>query len=129
MPAQTKRIVPTEIANKLMYNFQSFFSALLTIPVIQLARPKAKPASSIGTVGKGFEAFVILDENINKEQLLTRFQKAIDQETEWARRSENKLNGNFAQHAPAELVEKEKEILAEAKRKIEKLQSYVSELK
>ncbi len=88
-----------------------------------------KPASSIGTVGKGFEAFVILDENINKEQLLTRFEKAIAQETEWARRSENKLNGNFAQHAPAELVEKEKEILAEAKRKIEKLQSYVSELK
>ena len=88
----------------------------------------AKPASSIGTVGKGFEAFVILDENINKEQLLARFE-AIAQETEWARRSENKLNGNFAQHAPAELVEKEKEILAEAKRKIEKLQSYVSELK
>ena len=88
-----------------------------------------KPASSIGTVGKGFEAFVILDENINKKQLLTRFEKAIAQETEWARRSENKLNGNFAQHAPAELVEKEKEILAEAKRKIEKLQSYVSELK
>ncbi|MCQ2593175.1 MAG: class I tRNA ligase family protein, partial [Treponema sp.] len=89
----------------------------------------AKPASSIGAVGKGFEVFVILDENINKEQLLARFEKAIAQETEWARRSENKLNGNFAQHAPAELVEKEKEILAEAKRKIEKLQSYVAELK
>jgi len=90
---------------------------------------EAKPASSIGTVGEGFEAFIIVDENINKEQLLTRFQKAIDQETEWARRSENKLNGNFAQHAPAELVEKEKAILAEAKRKIEKLQSYLDELK
>ncbi len=89
---------------------------------------EAKPASSIGTVGEGFEAFIIVDENINKEQLLTRFQKAIDQEKEWARRSENKLNGNFAQHAPAELVEKEKEILAEAKRKIEKLQSYVDSL-
>ena len=65
----------------------------------------AKPASSIGTVGKGFEAFILVDESINKEQLIARFQKTIEKETGYARMSENKLNGNFAKHAPANLVE------------------------
>ena len=88
----------------------------------------AKPASSIGTVGKGFEAFVLVDETINKEQLLTRFQKALEKEQGYARMSENKLNGNFAQHAPAELVQAERDRLAESQKKIAVLESYIKEL-
>ncbi|MBP3741591.1 MAG: valine--tRNA ligase [Treponema sp.] len=90
---------------------------------------EAKPASSIGTVGKGFESFILVDENINKEQLIARFQKTIEKETGYARMSENKLNGNFAKHAPANLVEEEKERLAESQRKIKTLESYLAELK
>ena len=89
---------------------------------------ESKPESSIGTVGKGFESFIIVDETINKEQLLARFKKTLEKEQGYARMSQNKLNGNFAQHAPAELVEKEKQILEEANRKIEKLQSYIDSL-
>ncbi len=88
----------------------------------------AKPASSIGAVGKGFEAFVLVDENINKEQLLIRFQKAIEKETGYAKMSENKLNGNFAKHAPAELVQEERDRLAESQKKIATLESYLKEL-
>ena len=88
-----------------------------------------KPASSIGTVGNGFEAFVLVDENINKEQLLQRFQKTLEKEQGYARMSENKLNGNFAQHAPAELVQAEKDRLAESQKKIATYQSYIAELK
>ncbi|SEQ36302.1 valyl-tRNA synthetase [Treponema bryantii] len=88
----------------------------------------AKPASSIGTVGKGFEAFILVDESINKEQLIARFQKTIEKEQGYARMSENKLNGNFAKHAPANLVEEEKARLAESQRKIATLQSYLKEL-
>jgi len=88
-----------------------------------------KPASSIGTVGKGFESFIIVDENINKEQLIARFQKSIEKETGYARMSENKLNGNFAKHAPANLVEEEKERLAESQRKIKTLEGYLADLK
>ena len=87
-----------------------------------------KPASSIGTVGKGFEAFVLVDENINKEQLLTRFKKAMEKEQGYARMSENKLNGNFAQHAPAELVQAERDRLAESQKKIATYESYIKEL-
>ena len=90
---------------------------------------EAKPASSIGTVGKGFESFIIVDENINKEQLIARFQKSIEKETGYARMSENKLNGNFAKHAPANLVEEEKKRLAESQRKIKTLEGYLADLK
>ncbi|MBO4629465.1 MAG: valine--tRNA ligase [Treponema sp.] len=89
---------------------------------------EAKPESSIGTVGKGFESFILVDENINKEQLITRFQKTLEKEEGYARMSQNKLNGNFAQHAPAELVQEERDRLAESERKIETLKGYLKEL-
>ena len=88
----------------------------------------AKPESSIGTVGKGFESFILVDENINKEQLVTRFQKTLEKEEGYARMSENKLNGNFAKHAPENLIQEERERLAESQRKIETLKSYLKEL-
>lgn len=88
-----------------------------------------KPTSSIGAVGAGFEVFVLVDESINKEQLMTRFQKAIEKEQGYARMSENKLNGNFAKHAPENLVQEERERLAESQRKIKTLEGYLAELK
>ena len=88
----------------------------------------AKPSSSVGTVGKGFEAFILVDESINKEALIARFKKEIETETGWVKKSEAKLSGNFAQHAPKEIVEAEKAKMEESKRKIEKLQSYVDSL-
>ena len=87
-----------------------------------------KPSRAIGTVGEGFEAFLLVDESINKEQLAARFTKAIAQEESSIKRSESKLNGSFAQHAPAELVQAERDALAECKRRIEKLQSYLKSL-
>ena len=88
----------------------------------------AKPASSIGTVGVGFEAFILLDESINKEQLLTRFQKTLEEHKKYAERSQNKLNGNFAVHAPKEQVEAEKAKLQEELNVVEKMTSYIEEL-
>ena len=89
---------------------------------------EAKPESSIGTVGKGFESFILVDENINKEQLITRFQKTLEKEEGYARMSENKLNGNFAKHAPENLIQEERDRLAESQRKIATLESYIKEL-
>ena len=88
----------------------------------------AKPHSSVGTVGKGFEAFILVDESINKEALIARFKKEIETETGWVKRSEAKLSGSFAQHAPAEVVQAERDKMEESKRKIEKLQSYIDSL-
>ena len=86
------------------------------------------PAKSIGTVGTGYEAFLLVDENININQLAAKFKKDIDWEKENVRRSENKLNGKFAEHAPAELVQAERDALEVAKSKIEKLEGYLRNL-
>ncbi|MBO6217998.1 MAG: valine--tRNA ligase [Treponema sp.] len=90
---------------------------------------ESKPVKSIGTVGTGFEAFIILDENINKDQLLLHFQKDLEKDQKDAERTEAKLNGKFAEHAPAEVVQAERDKLAETKRRIEKLTSYIEALK
>ncbi|MDE6737072.1 MAG: class I tRNA ligase family protein, partial [Treponemataceae bacterium] len=88
----------------------------------------AKPAQSIGTVGTGFEAFILIDAAVNKEQLRARFQKDIEKTTAEVARTEAKLGGKFAEHAPAELVQAEREKLDEAKRRIKTLHSYISAL-
>ena len=89
---------------------------------------EAKPASSIGAVGTGFEAFILIDENINKEQLLARFNKDLAKTQADAQKIEAKLSGKFAEHAPAELVQQERDKLEEARRRIEKLADYIKAL-
>ncbi len=88
-----------------------------------------KPASSIGTVGTGFEAFIILDDNIDKETLKKHFDKDLAKAQGDAQKIEFKLNGKFAEHAPADVVQTERDKLEEFKRRIEKLNSYIEELK
>lgn len=88
----------------------------------------SNPEKSIGAVGKGFEAFLLVDESVNKEQLRQKFTRDIEYETENVRRSTNKLNGKFAEHAPAEVVQEERNRMEEAQRRIEKLNSYLKNL-
>lgn len=87
-----------------------------------------KPLNAIGTVGTGFEAFIIVDESINKENLKKRFEKSIETENDHIKRSEAKLSGSFALHAPKELVDEEKAKVEEAKRRIEKLTEYLGDI-
>ena len=87
-----------------------------------------KPASSIGTVGSGYEAFILLDEKIDKDSLKKRFDKDLQKTKGDIQRSEAKLNGKFAENAPAEVVQAERDSLAESKRRVEKLESYIKEL-
>lgn len=86
------------------------------------------PEKSIGTAGDGFEAFILADEGINKEQLKAKFAKEIRQETEAVQRISGKLSGSFAQNAPADIVQAERSRLEEAKQRIEKLQSYLKNM-
>ena len=89
---------------------------------------EAKPDSAIGTVGRGFEAFLLLDESVNREQLRARFEKEMRESESIASRSQAKLSGKFAEHAASELVEAEKVKLEENMRRIEKLASYIASL-
>lgn len=96
--------------------------------VAQIAFADKKPASAVGTVGTGFEAFILVDQSINREQLLVRFQKSLETEKGWIKRSEAKLSGSFAEHAPPELVAEERAKCEESRRRVEKLQSYIDNL-
>ncbi len=87
-----------------------------------------KPAKSIGTVGTGFEAFILLDDSINTEQLAAHFKKDLEKAQADAKKIEAKLGGKFAEHAPAEVVQAERDKLEELKRRIEKLTSYIETL-
>lgn len=96
--------------------------------VAQVDFVDSKPARSIGTVGTGFEAFIMIDESINIDQLRAHFQKDLEKTMSEASKIEAKLGGKFAEHAPAELVAAEREKLENAKRRIEKLTSYLETL-
>ena len=91
--------------------------------------PADKPANSIGTVGAGFEAFIITGAEVDRTQLAVRFTKELEKEKQAVSRLTAKLsNINFTDHAPAEVVEGEKDKLHEAERRIEKLTLYLHDL-
>ncbi|MGL4985532.1 MAG: valine--tRNA ligase [Treponemataceae bacterium] len=87
-----------------------------------------KPQKSIGTVGEGFEAFILTQEGLDVEQLVARFTKEINTESAFIAKLEAKLSGDFAKNAPKNVVEQEKEKLSSAKRRVEKLSFYLSGL-
>lgn len=94
-----------------------------------LASPADHPKGAIGTVGKGYEAFVVAGEGVDPATLAARFIKEIEKETQNVSRLEAKLlNANFTANAPAEVVQIEREKLAEMQRRIVKLGSYVKDL-
>lgn len=88
-----------------------------------------KPKGSIGTVGKGFEAFIIVSDGLDPENLKSRFEKEIQKEQENEAKLNSKLsNEKFIAHAPQSVVDAEREKLAEIQHRIEKLKLYVGEL-
>ena len=101
---------------------------MLLSGVKNLTFTDAKPHGAIGTVGTGFEAFLLASEGIDSAQLKARFQKEITNETAFIQKVEAKLSGKFAENAPAEVVEAEREKLSTAQRRVEKLNSYIENL-
>ena len=94
-----------------------------------LENPKDKAKGSIGTVGKGFEAFIVPGEGADPEKMVQKFKKELEKEEGNFSKLKGKLsNEKFVAKAPAEVVEGEKEKLNEIQRRIEKLKAYVSEL-
>ena len=94
-----------------------------------LESPGDKAKGSIGTVGKGFEAFIVPGEGADPEKMVQKFKKELEKEEGNFFKLKGKLsNEKFVANAPAEVVEGEKEKLNEIQRRIEKLKAYVSEL-
>ena len=97
--------------------------------IVFIASPADKPANSIGTVGTGFEAFIITGSEVDRSQLTLRFTKELEKEKQAATRLTAKLaNTGFTDHAPAEVVEAEREKLQQAERRIQKFTQYLQDL-
>ena len=79
-------------------------------------------------MGEGFEVFLLVEGSINLDQLLARFKKELANEQAFADKVSAKLSGKFAQNAPAQVVEAEREKLENTRRRIEKLTSYIDSL-
>ncbi|MGP1432616.1 MAG: valine--tRNA ligase [Treponema sp.] len=91
--------------------------------------PSGKPANAIGTIGIGFEAFIITGAEVDRSQLTARFTKELEKERQNLSRLTTKLaNTNFTAHAPAEVIAAEQEKLHEAERRIEKFTLYLEDL-
>lgn len=95
-----------------------------------LAAASDRPKGAIGTVGTGFEAFVVVGEGLDPAALITRFEKEIAKEEQAASKIEAKLsNAHFTANAPVEIVAAEREKIAEIRRRIEKLGQYIQDLR
>ena len=94
-----------------------------------ITTPKDKPRNSIGTVGSGFEAFIVTGSGVDRAQLTKRFGKELEKEKAQAERLSAKLhNPNFADHAPPDVIEGEKLKLQETERRINKITLYLQDL-
>jgi valyl-tRNA synthetase len=94
-----------------------------------LAFQDARPAHAIAAAGKGFEVFVHVTEAIDAPKEITRLTKEKDRVRGEIQRTETKLaTSSFVERAPKEVVDKEKEKLAELTRLVGKIDGYVAAL-
>jgi valyl-tRNA synthetase len=93
----------------------------------QAERPTA--AGTIAAAGKGFEVFVLIKEAIDAPKEIARLRKDIEKAQSEIQRTEGKLaNAAFTERAPKEVVDREKDKLAELARLIGKIEGYIRAL-
>ena len=88
-----------------------------------------KKDGSIAAAGKGFEVFVFIREAIDAPKEIARLARDRERAEAEKKRTEAKLaTAAFVDRAPREIVDREKEKLAELSRRIEKIEGYVRAL-
>jgi valyl-tRNA synthetase len=89
----------------------------------------ARPSGAVGLVGQGFEIFVFIADAVDMGVLKQKFSRELEKDRRFTGGLEAKLeNRQFLKNAPPELVAAEKIKLAEAKKRIEKLEAYIRDM-
>jgi valyl-tRNA synthetase len=107
---------------------------LAGIGTLEIADPDkteglARPKTSIGLVGSGFEAFVFISEAVDTAFLKQKFTKELEKDRFFISSLKTKLtNDKFIKNAPPELVNGERIKLDEAVKRTEKLVSYIRDM-
>jgi valyl-tRNA synthetase len=89
----------------------------------------SRPSGAVALVGRGFEAYAQVREAVDTGRLVEKLRREIERDRQYAERTKAKLsNPGFLDSAPAEVVAKEREKLAEAERRSGKYIQYIEEL-
>lgn len=110
----------TDNANIITEN-KAIYMRLANLEDLQINAPKSEGAISF--VESGVEVYLDFSSAVDTEKERARLEKEIATVAPYVISLEAKLAGDFATSAPAPIVEKERTKLAEAKEKLQKLQS------
>lgn len=112
--------------SKLLEENKSLFIRLANLEEVTVNEKVAPGAVSF--METGIEVSVDLAGTVDVEKEKIRLEKEVATVAPYITALEAKLAGDFATNAPPQIVEKEKQKLAEAKEKLEKLQQQISSL-
>ncbi len=88
-----------------------------------------RPQGSVVLAGRGYEAYAMVRESVDVAKLLEKLGKETERDRSYALRTRAKLaNPGFVASAPAEVIEREREKLAETEKRIAKIERFVEEL-
>ena len=97
---------------------------------VQISDRLPDTGGSIAAVGTGFEAYVFIKDAIDVDKEIARLEANTEKSRKLLAQAEKKLNNDgFLNNAGEDIVRKEREKRDELTRKIEKMESYVQELK
>ena len=132
-PAKKVNLICTsanETDNRLLEHFKPFIVALAKIDKISLMDKSESLPASASAVIDHLELHIPLAGAINKEQELSRLNKEFKKLQIEVERGINKLNNDkYTANAPAEVVENERQKLANNQTILKKLQSHYTRIK
>ncbi|MCX6779995.1 MAG: valine--tRNA ligase [Candidatus Magasanikbacteria bacterium] len=111
---------------ELLQSNSEIIKALARLENLEISSQATKSTTAVGFVEGGIEVFIDLAGVVDMEKEKERLKKELESITKYIAGIEGKLNNaEFAQNAPASVIEKEKEKLAEAQEKMVKLKKQI----
>ena len=116
---------PSAVVCELLQANKAAFGSLAGVSQMQVVvAPAQKPSGVVAAVAAGVEIYVHIGDAVDVAAELDRIGKRIAKADQAAGRSRKKLaNDKFINNAPAEVVDKERELLRQAEEDIAKMQA------
>jgi valyl-tRNA synthetase len=93
------------------------------------AARRSRPKHAIGLAGTGFEAFVFIADAVDLDFLKRKFSRELDKDRQFIASLKSKLsNEDFLRHAPAGLIDGEKQKLEASLKRADKIASYIRDM-
>ena len=120
LPAQVLKVIissPQREVREVMAAFQNELKTLGRLESLEIRPDFQKSKSHVANAFPDFEVFVAIEGLVDPEKERTRIEKKVGETENYIRAVGGKLaDGNFVKNAPAEIVEKEREKLADAEK-------------